>query len=328
MEELSTAREDYSEAGRVICVLRPNIIMLQSMRSLDGQQVADWSREDLEPIMLFTDRDMRVYPFFTELLFTPGRSTKGRFYCDLYAGYQRADKQDWEEWAEFLFQKDKMLDAAAAVGTMYLQPQTGIWLRLPYPVIDTGNMSINLTRKAALFDWIGYVLYLWELYRPSSQLALRGFAWGRESIPVHDVELVTQCNELIRDLGFETLWMANYRSLHVADWRKMHFSQIVLYPNYTGNTEYGVQWLSDTALFAALNHMGIQMVMGQGKLYHPDHFRHYCEFMKQYLQQGGSGPILYRFPKQSLTQLYRNRNKQAYRSVYRSMARLKGGRRR
>lgn len=305
--------------------MRPNIVMLQSMKRLNGQQVMDWSREDLEPIMLFTDRDQRLYPFFSELLFAPGCSSRGRYYCDLYAGYRRADKVDWDEWAEFLFQKDKMLDAAATVGSMYLQPETGIWIRLPYPLIDPSNMSMNIQRKTALFDWISYVLYLWNLYRPSSQLALRGFAWGRESIPAHDVELATQCNELIQELGYETLWMANFRSLHLMEWRKMNFSKIVVFPNYTGNTEFGPEWLSNTALFAALNHMGIQMVMGQGELYHPDHFRHYCGFMKEYLHQGGWGPILYRFPNLTLAELYRSRNKQAYRSVYRSMARLKGG---
>lgn len=308
------------------------MIVLESMHGVKGDHSHDWYTNELAPVLIYWTRNGRAYPFFTELIFSPGRSSTGRFYCDLYAGYDPATREDWEEWTEQLYREDGMLHAAATVARQNLIPDVGIWIRLPYPLISDRpfdpmqgySLATDSHRFIALSEWIGQVMSRWEQQRISPRLSLRGFVWGREAIPLHDVALVQSCNEMLRELRLESIWLANYRSLHVADWKSLGFSSVAVYPNYTGATEYDVSWLQHTALYTALNHIGIQMICGQGRLYSAAHFYEYGKFLKQYIRNGGSGSVVYRFPNWSLAEIYED-NRRLYRSIYRSLPKLRGG---
>jgi len=314
----------------------PNMIVLEAMRAGSGSFIRRWTVDELEPVLIYRGADGQIRPLFSEIVFAPGRTSRGRYLCDLYAAYDPAEAEDWQEWAHVLYQPAGMLQAAVEIARRYALPEIGIWIRLPYPLIyerasdvgETVRSELAKERADRLVSWAREVQQLWEhteheLIR--ERLKLRGFVWGRESIPSHDVRVATAVNEQLSERGLETLWLANYRSLHILEWRKtLQFSQVALYPNYTGNTEYDRSWLHYTAQYAAIHHIGIQMIVGRGRLYGHQHVQDYMEFLEQYNGKGGSGPIVYRFPNQSIVDVYQQR-RDLYDLIYRSCSRFEGG---
>lgn len=281
------------------------IIMLDTMSCFRRQRSFRWLAEEFEPLTLYSHEDGRRCPFFTEFLLAPQQSSRGRFYCGLYAGYDHARKEDWSEWVDWLFMKEQGVHALATVADLNGIQEIGVWLMLPYPppgdyMYEQGKrprrFNIQLHRLLALHDAIETVIERWSRFYARTPVRLRGFVWGRQGIPEADVEVVEMCNEWIASLGLERLWMANYRSNRVIEWRELHFSAIALFANYTGRSEYGKDWLYNTGKFAALNGMGIQVVNGRGVIYDPNHADLYLEMVKKYFKQGGRGPLVYTFP--------------------------------
>lgn len=312
--------------------MRPAMILLESMVDKRSSLIhREWNVHDLEPVLLYKDEACKIHPFFSELIFAPMRTSSGRFLCDLCAGYDPAVRKDWLEWADKLYHPKRMLHAVSSLADQYQLPKIGIWIRLPYPVIsdrcfdnEQHTFQSEADRLWALTEWVRGAVSRWKQRFYASRLELKGFVWGREGIPPHDRKLAAACNHMIHSLGYETIWLANYLSMHVGEWQALGYDHIALYPNYTGNTEQDTKWLTNTVIYTTAHKMGLQMIAGRGRLYSPDHYDEYREHLKIYLTNGGAGPVIYRFPNWSLIEIYEE-NRGLYDQIYQSLPQADGG---
>lgn len=307
---------------------RSTNVAIAALETMHGFRIGGfrrWMETEIEPVITYLHASGTRVPFFPELLLIPRQSSKGRFYCGLYAGYDHARKEDWEEWIEFLFAPGTVLDACARVAGRHGIEEMGIWIMLPYPPPGKHAYAPSLRfdrsqhRLEVLQTAVEKIAERWKNVFGSTSVTLRGFVWGREGIPDGDVEIVSACNANITAQGLERMWLPNYRANRVAEWTKLGFSRVALFSNYTGGTEYGKEWLSNTCKFAALNGMGIQAVHGRGTLYDHAHPKHYLDMVRTYLSQGGKGPIVFTFPNGSLLDLYRS-DSQSYERLYNFIA--------
>ncbi|MCI3926244.1 DUF4855 domain-containing protein [Paenibacillus sp. TRM 82003] len=301
-----------------------NIATLDTMNCFRRRRRFAWTVEELDPIVTYVHPSGARRPFFTELMLLPLQSGRGRFYCGLYAGYEHARKEDWLEWIDFLFAPGVGLDACARVAERHGMTELKIWLMLPYPppgdylyVSGDRNQSFDSRhhRLIALQSAVETIVERWERSFRDAPIRLMGFVWGREGIPESDAELAFICNERISTFGLERMWLPNYRSNRVIEWRELGFSQVAIFPNYTGNSEYGKEWLQNTSKFAALNRMGIQIVNGKGTRFDRRHPKEYFKMANTYRRQGGEGPFVFTFPNRSLLELYRD-DRRAYDDTY------------
>lgn len=304
-----------------------HLLMLDCMYCFIRKRWFHWTAEEVEPLLVHagSDEGSGREPFFTEIILVPLQSCRGRFYCGLYAGYDHARKEDWLEWIDWLFTPGQGPEAMAKVAVSHGIPEVGIWLMLPYPpagkyLYDRGWKAAlwfdePANRLAVLQEAVETIHRRWLREWGHLPVKLRGVVWGREGMPEEDGKIVPEWNEWVAGLGLERLWLANYRSARVAEWHQLSFSGIALFSNYTGNAEYGPDWLENAGKFAALNGMGIQLVNGKGIGYDRDHPALYAQMARSYVKQGGKGPFVYTFPHFSLLDLYRE-NRQAYEALF------------
>jgi hypothetical protein len=314
---------------------KPDILMIEGLYSPVQKRMIEWTYEEIKPLLVYRTKDGADVPFFTNLLVAPLQHND-RFLCGLCTGYNPARKREWKEWANKLFTRGCFLSTVHKTSVKYNLPQIDVWITLPYPragqndfgFIDNQPLSFlkQEDRKKAIIWWIHYIIggfekYVigkWKVDTSAPRLRLRGFVWGRDSISDCDNELVSHCNDSIRRLQLESLWLTNYGTASLTEWKKLGFNHVSIFSNYTGKTVYGVSLLQNTIRFALINKTGVQMICGKGPRFDTKHFTEYLNQKIIYIKNSGPGPVIYRFPNHSLYQLYKKQS-DLYHQVFQSL---------
>lgn len=228
--------------------------------------------------------------FFTEWILSPGVTSAGYYLTGLRGGLRPAPYAEWKAWSHDLLGKGHAIDTLLALADHYGVKPLSLWVMLPYPYEQQEER-----RGKAVQKWAETVRYLWMKRFGLSGHRLEGFVWGREAIPDGDLQLVRSFNEWVRNYDLHTMWLANYGSTHVQDWRRLGFTQSALYSNYTGNGPYPKQWLDASMSFASIHHMGLQCIYGSSQRFAPNSQKHYLDAAVAYRNAGGKGPIVHRF---------------------------------
>jgi hypothetical protein len=307
--------------------IRNNIAILPC-GSLDSEQPALWTAEDLKPYASYMPEDRALDSLFGGFVFKPVLSSGRRYFDPLYVGFRPpANRQDWEEWILDLFREGVQLHALAEAGS----DRPDVWITLPYPhphLRDFGNPydpareSLNFTRNQdrleALKWWIGEWLEAWSKHRSIGQkLRFAGFVWPRDSIGSSDLQLVKTVNAHLRSLGLKSMWICNYGSLGADQWKRLGFDAAVVYSNYTGTGPYDIGWLRNACLFAKAIRTGFLIVKGRGVIYSEGHFDDYLRCgLPENQDFMGAALKVYSFPQHSLTEWMRSEPEQ-YEKLYR-----------
>lgn len=330
----------YKRESCAVKLAEREILLLEGLFH-NGKSV-EWAYEELKPMLVSPLPQSAGTPLFGSLLAAPLQSSNGRYLTGLQAGFDPARKEDWREWADALFSRGRWLSTAQKIVTSHRLPTVEIWMTLPYPR-RTDNYfgkvrgeKLTFTNEAdrisALQWWIqyaadGFKKYVhdkWGAGLTTPALRLRGMVWGREGISEHDKNVVIQTNRLLRSIGLESMWLPNFGTAYLSEWRELGFDRVSLFSNYTGRTEYGIDMLKNASHFALSQRTGLQVVCGKGVRFDDTHYANYVAQTKAYVSAGGSGPIVYRFPNHSLYSLYRD-NIDLYRQVAESVTNSKGG---
>ncbi len=236
-------------------------------------------------------------------------SRPGRFLHPLYTAFGTpADKGDWMDWIYSLFSPDCNLQALSVQTRRPLD----VWVSIPYPdshQTDFGyvngrrlNFQIEDDRYEAVKWWMDCFLERFEQETSlKEKLQLRGFLWTRESIDAKDEHVVIETNKYVRANGYLSMWLPHYGGSGAIKFNRLGFHVAAFHSNYYGNTDYGVEWIDQTALFARLLHAGMQIIYGKGVLYNDTHLFDYLNLglpdKNDYMRDCF---LVYQFPNQKL----------------------------
>lgn len=279
-----------------------------------GDANMNWNTEQLRHYAKYIENGIEVDDLFGSFIFNGIRVREDRFMYPIYVCFgEPSDLTDWLMWADALFLQDLNLNAlASAIGTS----KRDFWVSLPYPhpfqrsfgFVGTRNLDFQSEddRVDAVWWWLDQFLDRWKAQTHlHDKLDFRGFVWQRGSVDAGDENLVIMTNVAIRRKGYLSMWLPNYGSAGVIDWKKWGFDVATVFPNYTGNTTYDVNWIKQASLFSAAFRTGLQLAWGKGLLFDDHHHLNYwnlghpdkCGYMLE-------SYIIHRFPNQRLDQLY------------------------
>lgn len=273
-----------------------------------------WNTEQLRHYAKYIVNGQEVDDLFGSFVFNGIRMRDNRYIFPLFAGFgEPSDLTDWLLWADVLFLKDLNLEALAKISGFRKRE---CWVSIPYPHpfqrsfghVGTRNLDfqVEADRLEAVHWWLDQFLKRWRANRHLHQkLNFKGFLWQRSAIDESDENLVIQVNKRIHRLGFLSMWLPNFGSYGVLDWKKWGFDVTAIYPNYSGNSNYDASWIKNASLFAAAHHTGIQLAWGKGLTYNENHHLDYwnlglpdkCGYMTE-------SYLVHHFPNQRLDQLY------------------------
>ncbi|WP_161524648.1 DUF4855 domain-containing protein [Alteribacter lacisalsi] len=242
-----------------------------------------WNPEELRYYLTYVLNGKSIDTLFGGLIFNPVSGKSHRFIHPMYAGYgESAEKQDWDWVIDELFRSGRNIDAAQQAA----RTKTDIWVCLPYPgpgqrsfgrvngkVLD---FTVEDDRYAAVIDWADRFLARWkEEEGKLTKLTFRGFVWQREAILLPDRPLVTRVNAALKNRKVKTIWLPNYGSAGVIDWKERGFDLVGVNPNYYGNTDHDLNWMRNTAVFTKHYGMGLQINYGKGYIFNDTHLLDY-----------------------------------------------------
>lgn len=274
--------------------------------------IKNWTTIDLAPYASYLLEGNSIDTMFGGLIFNPISTRANHFIYPLYATFgDLANKVDWELALDYLFQKNMNLHAAALNNR-----QLDIWIVLPYPpslqnnfgIIN--NISLNFEQEndrfIALMWWITSFLERWKKeshLHPT--LTFRGFTWQRDVINHEDISLVKRVNDYIHSQNLLSMWLPNYGSHGVLDWKSLGFNTTCINPNYYGNTDPDYKWINYTAKFAKSYNAGIQIYFGKGFIFNDVHLLDYLNLgLPQHNNYMNDCLIVYNFPNQNLKTVY------------------------
>ncbi|GIQ68526.1 DUF4855 domain-containing protein [Xylanibacillus composti] len=228
--------------------------------------------------------------FFARWILSPGATSKGGYLTGLRSGLLPASLAEWEAWSHQLLGEGCVVDTFLAHANRYGVETPSLWVMLPYP-----SEQLEKDRIQAVTDWADTVRSRWAKRFGRSGPRLEGLVWGREAIPDGDVSLVRAFNGWAGKRGLSTMWLANYGSAHVSEWKDLGFAESALFSNYTGKGPYPKQWLEATVSFACYYQNGLQCVYGSGLRFAENCYLEYLDAARAYVNSGGKGPIVHRF---------------------------------
>lgn len=304
--------------------LAPNAYGLQNhvtvipCGGLLGDMPTYWNKNQLAPYAHYIVNGKQTDTLFNGFVFNGIRVRDTHFIHPLFVGFgEPSDITDWIMWADGLFLPNLNLQALAAVAG---KSKRDVWVSIPYPhpmqnkfgVVGSRMLDFQKEedRLAAVVWWMDLFLQRWRNNRHlHSQLQLRGFLWQREAADANDIPLIGKVNQHIHQLGYRAMWLPNYGSYGVTEWRDLGFDVTAINTNYTGNTSYDYKWIQNAALFAATYHNGLQILWGKGLIYSNRHqldywnlgLPRYCDYMQKSF-------LVYSFPNQRLDQIYRTQS--------------------
>lgn len=292
-----------------------NPIVVLPCGGLPGQGIPDWSYTDLLPYTTYMKTEHAVAPLFGSFLFNGIQTREHRYIFPLYVGFgEPADQTDWLDWIEHLFSANLNLEALQQAAAL---DEVDVWISLPYPhpmQTQFGTVAEQMLtfdseqdRIDAVLWWVEQFLQRWAQEKARyPKLRLRGFQWQRESIDSIDEPIVKAVNQAIAQTSYQTIWLANYGSYGVDNWKSLGFTNIAIHSNYTGNTTHDFNWIHHAANYAKYYHTGLQITYGKGMIYSDGHFIDYLNFGLPWVQGYMSEVlVVFQFPNQTLSDIIR-----------------------
>lgn len=271
----------------------------------------DWTRNKLKPYFKYQSRKDKGMSMFNGAILNPIRVRNNRFIYPLYGTFgEFADKLDWKLFINYLFKPGVNLSALSK-----LKLDLDIWITIPYPLqyqeefgtvsFKSLNFKKDEDRFIAVQWWLTKFMKIWNLNKEKyNNLSIKGFVWQREAIMEQDYKLVQQVNQFIHNLGLLSMWLPNYGSYFVINWRDLGFDMACLNSNFYGNTSYDYKWILNASNFAKNYEMGFQLNYGKGLIFNQYHhidylnlgLPEYCNYMKDCF-------IVHRFHNKSILHL-------------------------
>lgn len=285
--------------------------------SSPGHTVNRWTEDELRPYVHYLlDTGTAIDTMFQGFAFTAIAVRPDHFIHPLYAVLGTpAEQSDWSHWLEELFRPGIHLSALNTLA----EREVDVWIGLPYPhriqsqfglvgdhVLDFEDEN---DRLAAVEWWIDHFLQRWQCTQDAhSNLHLCGFLWPRDTIlPCEDAALVCQINARIHARLMLTMWLPNYGSYLVDQWRDLGFDVAAISPNFYGHTECPREWISYASKFAQDYATGMQIVFGKGLIFDETHHIDYFNLgLDEYNGYMKSSFLVYQFPNQRVSDIYRS----------------------
>ncbi|WP_128893641.1 DUF4855 domain-containing protein [Longirhabdus pacifica] len=223
--------------------------------------------------------------FFNSFIFTPNRMANGVFLNAQYEGFsEHPTLNDWIAWSNELFLQNNNVHALEQLASN--ENNIEVWITLPYPSLyykQTPNplqqTYIHHPHKRAplLKQWIKeFTQRFYQQFGNKNTLKLKGFVWPKEKLmSEEDIVLVKEVSEYIHSFHLHHMWLTQYGSANVIDWREHGFDVVVLHPNYYGNTPFDIDWITNNTIFSKHYQCGIQIPYGKGLLYDDHHIYQY-----------------------------------------------------
>lgn len=289
-----------------------------------AESIIRWKTEDLIPYVSYRSKGKNRGKMFGGIIFNPVRVRENNFIYPLYSTFtELADREDWELAIRVLFEKDINLHALAS-----LNIGLDIWVSIPYPVTfqkkfttikgKKVNFKFEENRMMAVDWWVKAFVKAWnDSKKLHKHLKFRGFVWQREAILDDDVSMVKKVNQCIHKKNLLSMWLPNYGSQNVVNWKEIGFDVVCINPNFYGKTNHDVNWITNASAFAKFYNTGIQVYYGKGLIYNETHLLDYLNMgLPQFNDYMSKSLIVYQFPNQTLGDIKKN-NKGNYRLLYR-----------
>lgn len=296
-----------------------NHICVLPCGSLDDREETNWSADHLEPYVSYILEGQKIDQLFRGFIFNAIRTRKDHYIYPLYVGFGKpADKTDWEEWLTALFAPTKNLSALHHALQQPNHQAVDVWIALPYPhpfqshfgVIGTKRLNFKekVDRIEAVKWWMDQFTNRWEReVHLHDKLQFRGFLWQREAIDPYDQPVVKAVNQFIHQKNLYAMWLPNYGSYGVIDWKDLGFHVAAINSNYYGNTSYDYTWINHASTFARTYQTGLQINFGKGLIYNETHHLDYFNLglpdMNHYMNRA---LLVYQFPNQTVKEIYEN----------------------
>lgn len=284
---------------------------------LSENSVTQWSKEQLQYYASYIVDGKPIDRMFGGFIFNGIQMRDKTFIHPLYVGFGKPSrKKDWLLWIETLFAPDANLNALYEVAG---NRKLDVWVSIPYPhsfqkefgeVRDEDLDFSDLgDRVRAVRWWLDRFISRWNSEsKLHDRLTFRGFVWQREAIDANDEELVRRVTGLVQRRNYLSMWLPNYGSNGVINWKDYGFNLAILNSNYYGNTSYDYTWINNTCTFAKYYNTGIQINFGKGLIYNDTHLLDYLNLglpdRNNYMT---SAMLVYQFPNQSLAEIYKDR---------------------
>lgn len=275
-------------------------------------KISKWTAKDLKPYQYYVVNKKSIDTMFSGLIFYPITGRRKHYLYPMYSNIGLlAEKEDWEVALKGLFLENYNFEAAST--NTRKGNKTDIWVTLPYPTHTQTNFGkvngkvlnfkVESNRFEAMQWWILEFIKKWrKAEHIHDKLSFKGFVWPRASIDKGDESLVKRVTNFIRKNGFLSLWLQQYGSAGCVDWKKFGFSAACTHPNYYGGKGPGVNWITNTAVFAKHYHTGMQIIFGKGILFKENHLLDYLNYgvSKNYMKDS---LLVYQFPKQTMRKI-------------------------
>ncbi|WP_026478014.1 DUF4855 domain-containing protein [Alkaliphilus transvaalensis] len=292
-----------------------NHLAILPLGDLAEHKIQNWSIEDLKPYVSYILQDKSIDTMFGGLIFNPISSRPNHYIYPMYATLgELATIEDWRLAIDDLFKINYNFHAACLSGR-----KLDIWVMLPYPltlqndfgVVDNVNLNFNNhnDRLVALKWWINNFLEGWQKATYlHGNLTFKGFVWQRDGIFDEDSQLVIDINNFIRQKNYLSMWLPNYGSNGITDWKKFGFDITCINSNYYGNTNNDYQWINYASAFGKFYHTGMQINYGKGLIYNQNHLTDYLNLgLPQYNNYMNDCVVVYKITDQTLNEVYKQK---------------------
>ncbi|WP_409341266.1 DUF4855 domain-containing protein [Paenibacillus sp. MBLB4367] len=217
--------------------------------------------EKLLPAVAYMNRDGQIKDMlFDSFTFLPyATASSGRSYVSATTAAASANKTDWQEYIDFLFDGTNQLaalnEAAGQAKAALNQPgyKAKVKISIPKPLTAQTNfgtvngnaLSFNASgigeqqalanRLAAVKWYVDEILQRWDPQRYPN-LRFDGFYWLSESIEVlpnnAEESLLQQLNAYIHQNGKMNYWIPFYQANGFYKWKALGFDYAIMQPNY------------------------------------------------------------------------------------------------
>lgn len=294
-----------------------NHIAIIPCGGLSENSTLKWTRDQLQYYASYIVEGKPIDRMFGGVIFNGIQMRDKSFIHPLFVGFGKPSrKRDWQLWIETLFAKNANLHALYDAAGDY---KLDVWVTIPYPHTsqrDFGEVrdeDLDFRKEAdrirAIRWWLDRFLQRWKSEtKLHDKLTFRGFVWQREAIDEADAELVKKVNGMIHRRSCLSMWLPNYGSSGVINWRDFGFDMAILNSNYYGNTAYDHTWINNTCTFAKYYNNGIQINYGKGLIYNDTHLLDYLNLgLPEHNNYMTNSMLVYQFPNQSLDVVYRDK---------------------
>lgn len=275
-----------------------------------------WKDSQLQYYVKYMVYGQPLDSMFKGFIFNGIRTRDNHFLDPLYVGFgEPSEMIDWLQWIDALFVPDANLHALHRLAD---EEKLDVWVSVPYPhpfqrnfgTVQGRNLDfeVAIDRLTAVLWWLDQFVARWEeSSHLHDKLEFRGFLWQREVIDDDDEMIVKWVNASIHSKKLLCMWLPNYGSARVINWRELDFHVVALHSNFSGNPNYDSSWISNACLFSRYYQTGIQVTWGKGMMYNDTHQLDYFNLgLKEYSNYMTDSFIVYQFPNQTMESINRD----------------------